>query len=152
MQIVTINRTKQVNTKMWMAFNDIFLIYNKMIGLTSSCRKSIHTFALSFYSSQNVLGWSKFFAPDQKFIYVLWQSKHFVPDNKMIYISKIGSCAGTKVLEEAINAVPNFLCWLKKNGPAQKILGPVKGQGICLCLEQAEVNTSRKSWFLSISF
>ena len=67
--------------------------------------------------------------------------KHFVPDNKMIYISKIGSCAGTKVLEEAINAVPNFLCWLKKNGPAQKILGPVKGQGICLCLEQAEVNT-----------
>ena len=29
MQIVTINRTKQVNTKMWMAFNGIFLIYNK---------------------------------------------------------------------------------------------------------------------------
>ena len=30
--------------------------------------------ALSFYRSQNALGWSKFFVPDQKFIYVLWQS------------------------------------------------------------------------------
>ena len=33
------------------------------------------------------------------------------------------------VFEEALNAV-KFLCWLKKFGPAQKILGPVKGQGI----------------------
>ena len=55
--------------------------------------------------------------------------KHFVPDKK-ICISKIGFCAGTKVLEEALNAVPKFLGWLKKFGPAQNILGPVKGQGI----------------------
>ena len=34
----------------------------------------IETIALSFYRSQNVLGWSKFFVPDQKFIYILWQS------------------------------------------------------------------------------
>ena len=27
--------------------------------------------ALSFYRSQNVLGWSKFFVPDQKFIYII---------------------------------------------------------------------------------
>ena len=26
--------------------------------------------ALSFYRSQNILGWSKFFVPDQKFIYI----------------------------------------------------------------------------------
>jgi len=43
--------------------------------------------------------------------------------------SKIGFCAGTKGFEEALNAV-KFLGWLKKFGPAQNILGPVKGQGI----------------------
>ena len=43
--------------------------------------------------------------------------------------SKIGFCAGTKVFEEALNAV-KFLGCLKKFGPAQNILGPVKGQGI----------------------
>ena len=43
--------------------------------------------------------------------------------------SKIGFCAGTKVFEEALNAV-KFLGWLKKFWPAQNILGPVKGQGI----------------------
>ena len=43
--------------------------------------------------------------------------------------SKIVFCAGTKVFEEAINAV-KFLGWLKKFGPEQNILGPVKGQGI----------------------
>jgi hypothetical protein len=34
-----------------------------------------------------------------------------------------------KSFEEALNAV-KFLGWLKKFGPAQNILGPVKGQGI----------------------
>ena len=43
--------------------------------------------------------------------------------------SKIVFCAGTKVFEEALNAV-KFLDCLKKFGPAQNILGPVKGQGI----------------------
>ena len=37
----------------------------------------------------------------------------------------------TKVIEEALNAV-KFYGWLKKFGPAQDILGPVKGQGISL--------------------
>ena len=37
--------------------------------------------------------------------------------------------AGTKVFEEALNAV-KFLGLLKKFGLAQNILGPVKGQGI----------------------
>ena len=43
--------------------------------------------------------------------------------------SIIGFCATTKVFEEALNAV-KFLGWLKKFGPAQNILGPVKGQVI----------------------
>ena len=42
---------------------------------------------------------------------------------------KIGFCASTKGFEEALNAV-KFLGWLKKFGPAQNILGPVKEQGI----------------------
>ena len=43
--------------------------------------------ALSFSRSQKVLGWSKFFVPDQKFIYVYCDShKHFVQDKKMICI------------------------------------------------------------------
>ena len=40
------------------------------------------TNALSFYRSQNVLGWSKFFVPDQKFIYILWQSQTFCARQK----------------------------------------------------------------------
>ena len=43
--------------------------------------------------------------------------------------SKIGFCAGTKVFEEALNAV-KFLGWLKKFGLAKNNLGPVKGEGI----------------------
>ena len=61
---------------------------------------------------------------------------HIVPvtnilcqNKKWFAFSKIGFCAGTKVFEEALNAV-KFLGWLKKFGPAQNILGPVKGQGI----------------------
>ena len=65
---------------------------------------------MSFYRSQNVLCRSKFFEPAQKF-----DCKNF--------------CASTKFFEEALNAV-KFLDWLKIFGPAQNILGPVKGQGI----------------------
>ena len=55
--------------------------------------------------------------------------KHFVPDKGWFAFSKIGFCAGTKVFEEALNAV-KFLGWLIKFGPAQNILWPAKGQGI----------------------
>ena len=47
----------------------IFLISSEVFVLI--------TYALSFYRSQNVLGWSEFFVPDQKFIYILWQSQTF---------------------------------------------------------------------------
>ena len=40
-------------------------------------------------------------------------------------------CAGKKGFEEALNAA-KFLGCQKKFGPAQNILGPVKGQGITL--------------------
>ena len=43
---------------------------------------AVHTNALSFYRSQNVLGWSKFFVPDQKYIYILWQSQTFCARQK----------------------------------------------------------------------
>ena len=51
-----------------------------------------------------------------------------VPENSC-RIQSWPLCAGTKVFEEALNAV-KFLGWLKKFGLAQNILGPVKGQGI----------------------
>ena len=79
--------------------------------------------ALSFYKFQNVLCWSKFFVSDQKFIYILCQSKRWFA------FSKIGFCGVTKVFEEALNEI-KFLDWLKTFGPAQNILGLVKGQGI----------------------
>ena len=54
--------------------------------------------------------------------------------------SKIVFCAGTKLFEEALNAI-KFSGWLKKFGPAQNILGPVKGQGIrILVAEVADFN------------
>ena len=48
--------------------------------------------------------------------------------NRRFAFSKIVFCAGTKVFEEALNAV-KFWGWPKKFGRAQNILGPVKGQG-----------------------
>ena len=75
--------------------------------------------------SQNVLGWSKFFVADQKFIFVLWQSQTFCARQKDDLHSV------ELVFEKALNAV-KFLGLLKKFGQAQNILGPVKGQGISL--------------------
>ena len=37
----------------------------------------ILTNELSFYKSQNVLGWSNFFLPDQNIFYILCQSQKF---------------------------------------------------------------------------
>ena len=62
--------------------------------------------------------------PDQKFIYILWQSQTFCARQKDDLRSEKLVFVPTQ--EEALNAV------LKKFGPAQNILGPVKGQGISL--------------------
>ena len=68
--------------------------------------------------------------PDQKLINILWKSQTFCARKKDgLHSVQLSFCAGTKVFEEALNAV-KFLVWLKKFGPAQNILGPVKGQGI----------------------
>ena len=40
------------------------------------------SYALSFYRFQIVLGWSKYFVPDQKFIYILWQLQTFCARQK----------------------------------------------------------------------
>ena len=69
--------------------------------------------------------------PDQKFIHIFWQSQKFCARQK----DEIGFCACTKVFGEALNKV-KFLGWLKKFGLSQNILGPVKGQGINLHLQQ----------------
>ena len=84
------------------------------------------TFALSFYRFQKVLGWSKSFVPDQKFIKILWQSQTFCAKQKDdLHSAKLVFVPA----KEALNAV-KFLGWLKIFGLAQNILGPVKGQGI----------------------
>ena len=64
-----------------------------------------------------------YFVPDQKVIYILCHSQTWFSFSKIVF------CASTKVFEEALNAV-KFLGRLKKFGPAQNILWPVKGQGI----------------------
>ena len=58
--------------------------------------------------------------------------------------SKNGFCAGTKVFEEALDAV-KFLGCLKKFGPAKNILGPVKGQSISECWEAQKACFCSKS-------
>ena len=53
----------------------------------------------------------------------------FEPAQKFIYIfSEIVFVPAQKFFEEALNRV-KFLGWLKKFGPTQNILEPVKGQG-----------------------
>jgi hypothetical protein len=37
----------------------------------------VSTYASSFYRSQNILGWSAFFGPGQKLVYILCQSQTF---------------------------------------------------------------------------
>ena len=58
-----------------------------------------------------------------------WAGPDLLCQKRWFAFSKISFCADRKVFEEALNAV-KFLDWLKKFGPAQNILGPVKGQGI----------------------
>ena len=72
----------------------------------------------------------KFFCARPKiYLHIVVVTNILCQTKRWFAFSKIGFCAGTKVFEEALNAV-KFLGWLKKFGPAQNILGPVKGQGI----------------------
>ena len=68
----------------------------------------------------------------QKIIYILWPSQKFCAKLKDdLHSVKFIFVPAQKFFEEALNAA-KFLGWLKKFGPAQNILGPVKGQGISL--------------------
>ena len=78
---------------------------------------------LSFYRSQNFLCQTKIY------LHIVGVTNILCPTKRWFAFSKIVYCDSTKVFEEALNAV-KFLGWLKKFGPAQNILGPVKGQGI----------------------
>ena len=74
-----------------------------------------------------------FFASTKIYFHIVPVTNILCKTKRWFAFSKIGFCAGTKVFEEALNAV-KFLGWLKKFGPAQNILGPVKGQGINLSI------------------
>ena len=63
---------------------------------------------------------------------ILCQTKRWFAFSKIVF------CAGTKVFEEALNAV-KFLSWLKEFGLAQNILGPVNGQGRKLLLGENKI-------------
>ena len=102
-----------------------------MVGL------EMFTCALSLYRSQNVLGWSNFFVLDQKFIYILWQSQTFSVRQKYdLHSVKLFFVLAQKIFWSVTKSlgpaqyVNKFLVQQKKIGPAQNILGPVKGQGI----------------------
>ena len=88
-----------------------------MIQIISE-RAFLYSHALSFYRSQNVLGWSKILVPHQKFIYILWQSQIFCARQKdEWHLVKL-------VFEEALNAVKFF-------GLAQNIWTSTKHYGTC---------------------
>ena len=76
-----------------------------------------------FYAGPNFLCPSKIYLHIVPVTNILCQTKRWFAFSKIVF------CAGTKVFEEALNAV-KFLGWLKKFRPAQNILRPVKGQGI----------------------
>ena len=106
------------------AWKQLFVIVFRRVEISSfkrveSKRKSRWFKLLSFYRSQNVLGWSK------KIFTYCGSHKHFLPDKKMICVQWNFLC-WYKKFEEALNVV-KFLGWLKKLGLAQNILGPVKG-------------------------
>ena len=71
---------------------------------------------LSFYRSQNVLYCSKFFVPDQKCIYILWQSQTFCARQK----DDLHSVKLTYAL--SFYKSQNVLCRSKFFVPDQKII------------------------------
>ena len=96
----------------------------------------------------------KIFVPIQ----VFWASSkiwlHLVPAQKLVcqhkkqfYWMQIIFLSGTKCLW-LVQYVNKFLVWYKKFGPAQNILGPVKGQGIS---EFTEQTTYQGVWIINDS-
>ena len=63
------------------------------------------------------------------YLHIVTVTNIFCQTKRRFAFSKIVFFCQHKVFEEAVNAV-KFLGWLKNFGPAQNILGPVKGQSI----------------------
>ena len=112
-------------------------------------------YLLSFFRSQNVLCRSNFLSKTKNLIafnclvllQVLKSHNYFMPvpdilchTKRWFPSSKFSICDGRKVFQEAINSI-KFLDWLKIFGPAQNILGPVKGHGITKTLGVVQVRT-----------
>ena len=86
--------------------------------------------ALSFYRSQNILCWSKYFEPAKKiWLHLVPLQKVLCRHKKQFYWMQIIFLSGRNCLW-LLQYVNKFLVWHKKFRPAQNILGPVKGKGI----------------------
>ena len=70
-----------------------------------------------------------FWASPKIYVHIVLVTNILCQTKKWFAFSKIVFCACTKVFEKVLNAV-KFLGWLKRIGPAQNILGPLKGQVI----------------------
>jgi hypothetical protein len=109
----------------------ILEVYTNMINILNL--KKCH-FCLStkrkivVHSALNVFQNTFTFGKCQILMYILCPFQTF-PYQKMISIQQIWFVVGSKVCEQAINAI-KFLYWLKNFGQAQNILEPVEGQGI----------------------
>ena len=100
--------------------------------------------SLSFYRSQNILCRSKFLEPAKKFDCICAGTKTNFTECKIFFLS------GKKCLWLP-HYVNTFLVWHKKFGPAQNILGPVIGQGICLH-KNCTLWFDRKKWWKLLRF
>ena len=83
---------------------------------------------LSFYGSKNILGWSKFFVPYQKLIYILRKFQIFCARPKDDFDIASSVFVPAQIFLEGTKIQFNF--WSDPNyyilGPAKNILGPVE--------------------------
>ena len=81
---------------LWAITRHFLKVHAEQTGIICKWKKDIkwwNTTASSFYRSQNILGWSKFFWDQTENSCTLCASpKLFVPHQKMISIHKLGSC------------------------------------------------------------
>ena len=94
------------------------------------------------FTGPKIFGLVQFFCARPKiYLHIVAVTNILCQTKRWFAFSKIGFYAGTKDFEEALNAV-KFLGWLKNFGPAQNILGPVKGQGIRVGIEHKDFSTN----------
>ena len=99
------------------------IISESIFNLDASSKNEQNNYPSTFYLGLEVS------CLVQKFISILWKSQTFCARRKDDLHSVKLFFVQAQVFEEALNTV-KFFGWLKKFGPAQNILRPVKGQGI----------------------